>query len=42
MEAGALSQMRMPILMMTAEKDSHTPAWHGDIVKQGVPNQTPI
>lgn len=33
---GALSEVRVPILMLTAEKDPHTPEGHGEIVKRGV------
>ncbi len=39
MAAGALRGVRIPILLWTAEKDEHTPAFHGDIVKAGVPDQ---
>jgi len=38
MAPGALSRVRVPILMLTAEKDPHTPRIHAEIVKQGVPN----
>ena len=33
---GALNDVRLPILMLTAEQDPHTPGWHGEIVKRGV------
>jgi predicted dienelactone hydrolase len=36
--ADALSAVRVPILMLTGEKDVHTPQWHAAIVKQGVPD----
>ncbi len=36
--ADALSAVRVPILMLTAEKDDHTPQWHAAIVRQGVPD----
>lgn len=36
MAPGALSEVRVPALMLTAEKDPHTPHWHGEIVKRGV------
>lgn len=39
MAPGALSRVRIPILMFTAEKDPHTPAWHAEVVKKGVPDQ---
>lgn len=36
MAPGALSDVRVPILMLTAEKDPHTPPLHADIVKTGI------
>jgi predicted dienelactone hydrolase len=39
MATGALRGVRIPILLWTAEKDEHTPAFHGEIVKAGVPDQ---
>jgi len=33
---GALRNVRLPILMRTAEKDVHTPGWFSEIVKRGV------
>lgn len=36
----ALSGIHVPVLMMTAEKDPHTPAWNGDIVKRGIPGKS--
>lgn len=42
MAPGALANVRVPILMLTAEKDPHTPAGHGEIVKRGLPSDTPI
>ncbi|MBL8175587.1 MAG: alpha/beta fold hydrolase [Bryobacterales bacterium] len=39
---GSLADVRVPILMLTAEKDPHTPEGHGIIVKRGLPPQTPI
>lgn len=36
MAPGALSEVRVPIFMLTAEKDPHTPAWHGDVIRKGV------
>jgi predicted dienelactone hydrolase len=38
MAPGALADVRVPILMLTAERDPHTPAWHGDVVARGVPD----
>jgi predicted dienelactone hydrolase len=35
---GALQGVRVPILMMTAEKDEHTPEGHAEIIKRGVPD----
>ncbi len=42
MAPGALAGVRVPILMLTAEQDPHTPAGHGEIVKRGLPPDTPI
>jgi predicted dienelactone hydrolase len=42
MAPGALSGVRVPILMLTAEKDPHTPAWHSEMIKQGVPDKALI
>jgi predicted dienelactone hydrolase len=36
MAPGALERVRVPILMLTAEKDPHTPPLHADIVLRGV------
>jgi len=38
MEPGALQGVRVPILMLTAEKDVHTPEGHAEIVKRGLPD----
>jgi predicted dienelactone hydrolase len=35
---GALNGVRLPILMLTAEKDESTPAFHGEIVERGLPD----
>ncbi len=32
----ALNGVRIPILMFTAQRDEHTPAWHAEIVERGV------
>lgn len=42
MAPGALRDVRVPILMLTAEKDEDTPEWHADIVTRGVPVETPV
>jgi len=39
---GALSRISIPILMLTGEKDWNTPAWHGELVRNGVPADTPL
>lgn len=36
--AGALAKVDLPILMLSAEHDPYTPAWHNQIVLQGVAN----
>lgn len=36
MADGALRDVRLPILMLTAERDAHAPAWFGQIVTRGV------
>jgi predicted dienelactone hydrolase len=38
----ALSSVRIPILMLTAEKDEHTTAWHAGMVKEGVPDKSVV
>jgi predicted dienelactone hydrolase len=35
-EPGALDAVRVPVLMLTAEQDEHTPPWHSDVVARGV------
>jgi predicted dienelactone hydrolase len=42
MAAGALHEVRLPILLWTAEKDAITPEFHADLVKTGVPDKTLI
>ncbi|MBL0161421.1 MAG: alpha/beta fold hydrolase [Bryobacterales bacterium] len=42
MAPGALSAVRVPILMLTAEKDPHTPREHGEIIRRGLPAETPL
>ena len=39
MAAGALSGVRLPILLWTGEKDDITPEFHADLVKAGVPEK---
>ncbi len=40
--AGALRNVHIPILMMTAERDEYTPEFHAEIVKKGLPQSTPV
>ena len=42
MKPGALAQVRVPILMLTGEHDPHTPPFHAEVVKAGLPKETPI
>lgn len=35
---GGLSEVRLPILMLTAEHDPYTPEWHAEVVLNGVPD----
>jgi predicted dienelactone hydrolase len=35
---GALSSVRVPVLMFTGEQDGHAPAWFGQIVERGLPS----
>jgi predicted dienelactone hydrolase len=39
---GALRGVRVPILMMTAEKDELTPEGHGEIIRRGLPDGAQI
>lgn len=34
---GALAAVRLPVFMLSAELDPHTPAWHADLVRNGLP-----
>jgi predicted dienelactone hydrolase len=36
--AGSLHDVHVPILMLTAEHDAHTPPFHADVVKRGLPD----
>lgn len=42
MGPGALAEVRVPILMLTGEHDPHTPPFHAEIVKRGVPEGTAV
>jgi predicted dienelactone hydrolase len=42
MKPGALARVRVPILMLTGEHDPHTPPFHAEVVKAGLPRDTPI
>lgn len=42
MDSTALRAVHIPILMLTAEHDPQTPAWHGDIVLRGVGDPSAI
>lgn len=42
MAEGALSRVKVPILMLTAEKDPHTPVEHSEIIKGGVADRNLI
>ena len=42
MAPGALANVRVPILLWTAERDELTPAWHGEIVTRGLPAGTRV
>jgi predicted dienelactone hydrolase len=38
----ALADVRVPIMMRTAAHDPQTPAWQADIVRNGLPADTPL
>jgi predicted dienelactone hydrolase len=42
MHAGALAEVRAPILMMIGDRDEHAPGWHGEIVLRGVPDPSVV
>ena len=42
MQPGALADVRVPILMLTAQHDPHTPEGHAVIVQRGLPPDTPL
>lgn len=39
---GALSEVTLPILMLTAEHDTYTPEWHAEVVLNGVPDRSRV
>jgi predicted dienelactone hydrolase len=40
MGSGALSAVKVPILMLTGEHDPHTPPFHAEVVRNGLPKET--
>ena len=42
MAPGALADVRVPILMLSGERDEATPAWHAELVRGGVPDVSRI
>lgn len=40
MRPGALAAVEVPILMLTGEQDAHTPPFHADVVRNGLPPDT--
>lgn len=42
MAPAALQGVRVPILLLSGERDEMTPAWHAEIIKRGVPDQTQV
>jgi predicted dienelactone hydrolase len=42
MAPGALADVRVPILMLSGERDEHAPAWHAELVRGGVPDVSRI
>jgi len=39
---GALSGVRQPILLLSAEHDPLTPRWHGELIRDGVPDPAQV
>lgn len=39
---GALADVQLPIRMVTGTADPHTPAWHAQVVLEGVPDRTRV
>jgi predicted dienelactone hydrolase len=39
---GALNEVTLPILMLTAEHDPYTPEWHAEVVLNGVPDRSRV
>ena len=42
MRDGALAAVRVPILMLTGERDPLTPPFHAEVVRNGLPADTPL
>ncbi len=42
MAEGSLRNVQVPILMLTAEHDPHTPSWHADLVLNGVADRNRV
>ncbi|MCW2715087.1 MAG: putative lipoprotein signal peptide [Frankiales bacterium] len=42
MAAGALDEVRVPILLLSGSRDQITPPWHAQLVVDGVPTDTPV
>lgn len=42
MAAGALEAVQVPILMLTADQDPHTPPWQAELVRNGLPASTEL
>ena len=40
MRPGALRAVQTPVLMLTGERDPHTPPFHGEVVQNGLPDGT--
>jgi predicted dienelactone hydrolase len=40
MREGALASVKVPVLMLTGERDPHTPPFHAEVVKKGLPSDT--
>ena len=40
MRPGALAAVQVPILMLTGERDPHTPPFHAEVVRDGLPAET--
>ena len=42
MAPGALAHVRVPMLMLSGERDEHAPPWHAELVRGGVPDVSRI